>query len=45
MRQQRLEIESSIKAVIAYHSSKLVMEEDESRRADSESEKLKFFPK
>lgn len=45
LRQQRLEIESSIKAVIAYHSSKLVMEEDESRRADSESEKLKFFPK
>lgn len=45
LRQQRLEIESSIKAVITYHSSKLVMEEDESRRADSESEKLKFFPK
>ncbi|HAO93990.1 MAG: hypothetical protein A2X93_05070 [Deltaproteobacteria bacterium GWC2_56_8] len=45
LRQQRLEIESSIKAVISYHSSKLVMEEDESRRADSESEKLKFFPK
>ncbi|MBI2412016.1 MAG: DivIVA domain-containing protein [Deltaproteobacteria bacterium] len=45
LKQQRLEIESSIKAVINYHSSKLVMEEDESRRADSDSEKLKFFPK
>ena len=45
LRQQRLELETSIKALINYHSGKLVIEEDESRRADSESEKLKFFPK
>ncbi|MBI5642688.1 MAG: DivIVA domain-containing protein [Deltaproteobacteria bacterium] len=45
LRQQRLEIETSIKALINYHSAKLIMEEDESRKADSESEKLKFFSK
>ncbi len=45
LRKQRAEIESSIKAILDYHSSILTIEGDESRKADNESEKLKFLPK
>ncbi len=45
LKKQRIEFETSIKAVIDYHSATLVAEGEESRRSDSESEKLKFFPK
>lgn len=45
LRKQRKEIESSIKAVIEYHSSILLLEEEESQKADEESDKLKFLPK
>ncbi len=45
LRKQRVEIETSIKAILDYHSSILVMEGDESKKADSETEKLKFLPK
>ena len=45
LRKQRAEIESSIRAILDYHSSMLTIECDESRKADGESEKLKFLPK
>jgi len=45
LRKQRAEIEFSIKAILDYHMSILTIEGDESRKADSESEKLKFLPK
>lgn len=45
LKKQRIELHTSIKSIIDYHSSTLLMEEDESRKADSESDKLKFLPK
>lgn len=45
LKKQRNELEVSIKAILDYHSSTLLMEEDESRKADEESDKLKFLPK
>lgn len=45
LKRQRIELETSIKAIIEYHSSTLIMEEGESKKADEESEKLKFFSK
>ncbi len=45
LKKQRIELEISIKAIIDYHSATIIAEGDESRKADSESEKLKFFPK
>ncbi len=40
---QRIELETSIKAVLEYHSTKLLFEEEESAKADEESEKLKYL--
>lgn len=45
LKKQRVEIETSIKAILDYHSSKLLIEEDESKKADEEADKLKFLPK
>lgn len=45
LRKQRIELESSIKAIIDYHSSTLLLEEEESKRADGESDKIKFLAK
>ena len=45
LKKQRIELESKIKALIDYHSTTLLMEEEEARHADEESEKLKFFSK
>lgn len=45
LKKQRMELETKIKALIDYHSTTLLMEEEDSRRADEESEKLKFFSK
>lgn len=45
LRKQRIELETSIRALIDYHSTTLLMEEDESKKADGDSEKLKFLPK
>jgi cell division initiation protein len=45
LKKQRIELETSIKAILDYHSSVLLMEEKESRRADEETEKLKFLTK
>lgn len=45
LKKQRIELESKIKALIDYHSTTLLMEEEVARQADEESEKLKFFSK
>jgi cell division initiation protein len=45
LKKQRIELETSIKAVLDYHSSVMLMEEKESRKADEEAEKLKFLKK
>ncbi|HBG46981.1 MAG TPA: hypothetical protein DDW94_08330 [Deltaproteobacteria bacterium] len=45
LRKQRREIEASVKAIIDYHSATLLIEEEESKKADEESDKLKFLTK
>lgn len=45
LRKQRKELEASIKAVIDYHSSVLLTDEEEARRSDAETDKLKYFSK
>ncbi len=41
----RIEMETSIKALIDFHSTRLLSEQEASARADEESEKLKFISK
>jgi len=45
LKKQRMELETKIKALIDYHSTTLLMEEEDARKADEDSEKLKFFSK
>lgn len=45
LRKQRKELEASIKAIIDYHSSVFLTEEEEARKADEETDKLKYFSK
>ena len=45
LRKQRKELEASIKAVLDYHSSVFLTEEEEARKADEETDKLKYFSK
>lgn len=45
LKHQRLELESSIKAVLDYHTSKLLLEEVEAKRADENANKVRFLPK
>lgn len=43
LRQQRIEMETSIRALIDYHSTKLLFEEDEAKKSDEDAEKVKFI--
>ena len=45
LRRQRKELEASIKAVLDYHSSVFLTEEEEARKADEETDKLKYLSK
>jgi len=45
LRGQRNELNTSIKAIIDYHSSTLLLEDEDHMRADGEMEKLRFLPK
>lgn len=45
LRRQRKELEASIKAIIDYHSSVFLTEEEGARKADEETDKLKYFTK
>lgn len=43
LKKQRIEVETAIKAIIDYHSATLLLEEEESRKADAEADKIKFL--
>jgi len=45
LKHQRLELESSIKAVLDYHTSKLLIDEVDAKRADENANKVRFLPK
>lgn len=45
LKRQRVEIETAIRALIDYHSTTLLMEEADARKADEESDKVKYFSK
>jgi cell division initiation protein len=45
LKKQRMEMESAIRALIAYHTTALTAEEQESRQSDERSDKLKFLNK
>lgn len=45
LKKQRIEFETSIKAIIEYHSNVLLLEEEEAKKADEDVAKLKFFHK
>lgn len=45
LKKQRIELETSLKALLSYHSSTLMMEEDDSKKSDLDATKLKFFKK
>ncbi|MBI2401023.1 MAG: DivIVA domain-containing protein, partial [Deltaproteobacteria bacterium] len=45
LRKQRKELEASINAIIDYHSSVFLTEEEGARKADEETDKLKYFSK
>ncbi len=45
LKKQRIEMETTLKALIDYHSQRLVLEEDHSRKTDEDADKLVFLPK
>lgn len=45
LKKQRVEFETQIKAVLDYHSTKLLMDEEGSKKADVDMNKLKFMTK
>ncbi len=45
LKKQRIEMETSIRAILKYHSTVLQMEEADSKRADKEANKLKYMAK
>ncbi|MEK7678662.1 MAG: DivIVA domain-containing protein [Deltaproteobacteria bacterium] len=45
LKKQRIEMETTLKALLDYHSQRLVLEEDHSRKADEDAGKLAFLPK
>lgn len=45
LKRQRIEMQTSIKAVIDYHSQTLLTGEEESKKADEEAEKVSVLPK
>ena len=40
---QRIELETSIKAILDFHSTKLLLEDEETAKADEEADKLKYL--
>lgn len=45
LKQQRAEFEASIKALLDYHSTRILLEEECALNADHEADKIKFLPK
>jgi len=44
LKKQRAEFESSLKALLYYHTTQILIEEEESARADTEANKIKYMP-
>lgn len=44
LKKQRAEFEASLKALLDYHTTKILMDEEEARRTDEEAEKVKYLP-
>lgn len=45
LKHQRLELESSLKSILDYHTSKLLIDEVDSKRADENADKVRYLPK
>lgn len=43
LKKQRIELETAIRGILRYHASILKMDEEDSKKADEEAEKLKFM--
>ncbi|MFQ5480145.1 MAG: DivIVA domain-containing protein [Thermodesulfobacteriota bacterium] len=43
LRKQRAEFEASLSALLDYHTTKILMAEEESEKADTEANKIKYF--
>ncbi len=44
LKKQRAEFESSLKALLYYHTTQILIEEEESAKADTEADKIKYMP-
>jgi len=44
LKKQRAEFEASLKALLYYHTTQILVEEEESARADTEANKIKYMP-
>jgi len=44
LKKQRAEFEASLKALIYYHTTQILIEEEESTKADLEADKIKYMP-
>ncbi|MFQ5353841.1 MAG: DivIVA domain-containing protein [Thermodesulfobacteriota bacterium] len=45
LRKQRAEFEAELKALLDYHTTKILIAEEESEKADTEADKIKYFTK
>ncbi len=45
LKKQRIEMETALKSLIDYHSQRLVLEEDHSRKSDEDADSLAFLPR
>lgn len=45
LKKQRAEFEASLKAILDYHSTKLLVDEEDFRQADEETDKVRLFGK
>lgn len=45
LKQRRIEMQTAIKALVDYHSTTLLMEEEDSKKADEQCEKISYLPK
>jgi len=44
LKKQRAEFEASLRALLDYHTTKILIDEEESRKSDEEANKIKYLP-
>ncbi len=44
LKKQRAEFEASLRALLDYHTTKILIDEEESKKADEEANKIKYLP-